>query len=344
MLSKEIAEQLTNCRVFSTVKQEEDEAAWLAARSNGIGGSDVGAICGVSPFTSARQIYLNKTGQYDDNIKPSDAAKERMHFGHMLEPIVADEYARRELEGTNYRLVDIDATMQHKDYPWALANIDRLIVEVIPQEDDSEVLKPVGILECKTTSEYMNDEWESGEILMSYIYQLNWYLWILGLEKGVFACLVGGNKFYTYEVYRNDELLNETIIPAAKSFWFDNVLALKEPEMQATDTDFANSIYSTVVKNSEIVFEDDETNSLAATVFDCKAKIKELTAIMEEAQNRLKDRLKDNEIGYCRDYTVKWSPRSQVRIDSDKIKTKYPEVYLDCQKKIEFRAMSVKGV
>lgn len=344
MLDKSIMSYLPNCRVFSTVKQEDDEAAWLAARSRGIGGSDVGAICGVSPFTSARQIYLHKTGQYDESLQTSDAAKERMHFGHMLEPIVADEYARRELEGTNLKLVDIDATLQHKDYPWALANVDRLIVEVIQQDDGSEALKPVGILECKTTSEYMNDEWESGEILMSYIYQLNWYLWILGLEKGVFACLVGGNKFYSYEIFRNDELLNNTIIPAAKSFWFDNVLALKEPELQRTDTEFANDTYSGVVKNSEIVFEDDTANELAETVFNCKAKIKELTNVMEEAQNRLKDRLKENEIGYCRDYTVKWSPRCQSRVDTELLKTKFPEVYEQVKKKIEFRVMTVKGV
>ena len=344
MLNKELLNQLPNCRVISTVRQEDDEAAWLAARSRGIGGSDIGAICGVSPFTSARQIYLKKTGQYDDALQTSEASRERMHFGHMLEPIVADEYAKRALVDTNYRLVEIDATFAHKDHPWALANIDRLIVEVIPQEDGTEVLKPVGILECKTTSEYMNEEWESGEILMSYLYQLNWYLWILGLEKGAFACLVGGNKFYHYEIYRNDELISETLLPKGREFWFNNVLALKEPEMQANDTEFANATYGDVVKNSEIVFEDDDANALAETVFDCKAKIKELTTIMEEAQNRLKDRLKENEIGYCRDYTVKWSPRSQKRVDSDKLKTMYPEVYAECLKSISYRVMTVKGV
>jgi len=328
----DILKYLPNCTVFSTVKQEDDEEGWLKARTRGIGGSDVGAICGVSPFTSARQIYLNKTGQFQDALKPNDAAKERMHFGHMLEPIVADEYSQR----TGNKVIAVNATLVHKDHPWALANVDRLIVD-----DDG---RPVGILECKTTSEYMNEEWESGEILMSYIYQLNWYLWILGLEKGAFACLVGGNKFYYYDVFRNDELLENTIIPAAEKFWFDNVLALKEPEMQATDTDFANSIYSTVVKNSEITLPDDETNELARTVFDCKAKIKELEKIISEAQNRLKDRLQDNEIGYTKDYTIKWSPRSQVRVDTDKLKTEFPEIYAQVQKKIEFRAMYVKGV
>lgn len=328
----DILKYLPNCTVFSTVKQEDDEEGWLKARTRGIGGSDVGAICGVSPFTSARQIYLNKTGQFQDALKPNDAAKERMHFGHMLEPIVADEYSQR----TGNKVIAVNATLVHKDHPWALANVDRLIV-------DAEGT-PVGILECKTTSEYMNEEWESGEILMSYIYQLNWYMWILGIERGAFACLVGGNKFYSYEVFRNDELLENTIIPAARSFWFDNVLALKEPEMQSTDTEFANSIYSTVVKNSEITLPDDETNELARTVFDCKAKIKELTTIMEEAQNRIKDRLKDNEIGYTKDYTIKWSPRSQTRVDTDKLKSEFPEVYAKVQKKIAFRAMYVKGV
>lgn len=322
---------LTNCTVYSTVSQEEDEDAWVAARTKGIGGSDVGPICGISPFTSARQIYLNKTGQYPDSLNISAGSAERMRWGHLLEPVVADEYARQ----TGAKLLTIGATLRHKEYPWALANVDRLIV------DDEG--KPIGVLECKTTSEYNNDEWEDGDILLTYIYQLNWYLWILGLERGAFACLVGGNKFYYYEVIRNDELLQETIIPAAKSFWFDNVLALKEPEMQTADTDFANEVYSEVVKNSEVVLDDDVANDLADTVFNCKAQIKELEATMAEAQNRLKDRLKKVEIGYTKDYTIKWSPRSQQRVDNDKLKSMFPEVYAQVLKRINFRAMYVKG-
>jgi putative phage-type endonuclease len=322
---------LTNCHVFSTVKQDDDEEGWLKARSRGIGGSDVGPICGVSPFTSARQIYLNKTGQFQDALKPGEAAQERMHFGHMLEPIVADEFVAR----TGKKVIEANATLVHNQYDWALANVDRLIV------DDNGV--PYGVLECKTSSEYMNDEWSEGDILMTYIYQLNWYLWVTGLEYGAFACLVGGNKFYYYEVYRNDDLIKDTIFPAVDKFWNYNVKELVEPEMQAADTEFANSLFSQVKKNSEITLDDDTANELAHTIFDCKAKIKELTSIMEEAQNRIKDRLKDNEIGYTRDFTIKWSPRAQNRVDTEKLKTTFPEIYAQVLKRIEFRAMSVKG-
>ena len=340
MLTQAILEQLPNVRVVSTVSQQENEEEWKAVRNKGIGGSDVGAICGVSPFSSARQIYLSKTGQFEDAMQPSAASAERMHFGHLLEPIVADEFQRRELTAdknrAGWKLVELGATVCHKDNAWMRANVDRLIL------DENQNI--MGILEFKTTSEYNNEEWESGDILMSYVYQLNWYMYILDIKWGAFACLVGGNKFYSYEVYRNDELLNDTIIPAVKSFWFDNVLKLREPELQAVDTAFANDSYSDVEKDSEVVLDDDESDSLAAVVFECKAKIKELEKTMEEAQNRLKDRLKDKEIGYCRNYTVKWSPRSQTRVDTTLLRTTFPEVYEKCKKQIDFRVMTVKGL
>lgn len=340
MLTKEIIKQLPNVQVVSTVSQEEDEAEWLSARTKGIGGSDIGAICGVSPFTSARQIYFSKTGQFEEALKPGAAAAERMHFGHLLEPIVADEFAKRELTADKGRagwyLCELNATVCRKGNTWMRANVDRLIM--------NGSNKPVGILECKTTSEYNNEEWESGDILLSYVYQLNWYMYILDIKWGAFACLVGGNKFYTYEVFRNDDLLRDVILPAAENFWFNNVQALKEPELQAVDTVFANSTYSEVKKNSEITLEDEESDNLAAVIMDCKAKIKELTATMEEAQNRLKDRLKDNEIGYCRSHTVKWSPRSQTRVDTTLLKTTFPEVYEQCKKTTTFRVMQVKGL
>jgi len=339
MLTQDIIRQLPNVKIVSTVSQQEDEKEWLAVRNKGIGGSDVGAICGVSPFSSARQIYFNKTGQFEEALQPGAASQERMHFGHLLEPIVADEFKRRELTAEKDRLgwtlTELGATVSHKDYAWMRANVDRLILD-----KDGKI---VGILECKTTSEYNDEEWANGDILLSYMYQLNWYMYILDIKWGAFACLVGGNKFYSYEVYRNDELLQETILPAVKNFWFNNVLALKEPELQAMDTVFANSTYSEVEKNSEVMLEDEESDNLAAVIVECKAKIKELEKTMEEAQNRLKDRIKDKEIAYCRNHTVKWSPRSQTRVDTTLLKTTFPEVYEQCKKVTTFRVMTVKG-
>lgn len=340
MLTASLLKQLPNVKVVSTVDQTEDEKEWLAVRNKGIGGSDIGAICGVSPFSSARQIYFTKTGQFEEALKPGAAAIERMHFGHLLEPIVADEFARRELTADKCRegwqVTELGATVCHKDFPWMRANVDRLIINAEG--------KIMGILECKTTSEYNNDEWEAGDILLSYIYQLNWYMYILDIKWGAFACLVGGNKFYSYEVFRNDDLIENTLVPAAKDFWFNNVQKLVEPELQAVDTELANITYSDVEKNSEVFLEGESDNDLARTVFECKQQIKELERIHDEAANRLKDRLQEHEIGYCRDFTVKWSARSQTRVDTTRLKKDFPEVYDQCKKQVNFRVFTIKGV
>ena len=329
----DVLKYLTNCTILSTVTQEEDEKEWLANRTKGIGGSDVGAICGVNKYSSARLVYLKKTGQYQDSENEySEAALERMYFGRLLEPIVANEYVRR----TGNKVVVAPAILAHKDYPWAIANVDRLIV------NDKGI--PYGILECKTASEYMDEAWSEGDVPLSYLYQLNWYLWITGLEYGVIACLVGGNKFYYYEMWRNDELLENEIIPKVDKFWNYHVKNLIEPELTGTDVDseiVANE-NSEVIRGSEIILEDEIMNELAATVKECKAKIKELEAIEKEAANRLKEALKNNEIGYTKDYIIKWSPRSQSRIDIVKLKEKYPAVYADCVKQINFRVFTVK--
>lgn len=339
MLTKDLLDKLPNCRLVSTVAQQEDEEEWLRVRTHGIGGSDIGAICGVSPFASAKQIYFKKTGQYEDALKPGEGSLERMHFGHMLEPVVAEEYVLR----TGNKLINIDCTLCHKDYPWARANIDRLIVEEVEQPDGSTVIVPIGILECKTTSEYNNDEWDEGDILESYMYQLQWYLWILGLAHGAFACLVGGNKFYYYDVYRNDELISNTLIPAAEKFWNYNVKELVEPEMQAVDNELTKLLYGDCEKGSEVELQDDTANDLLQSIVDCKAQIKEIGAIQKEAENRIKDRLKNKEIGYSRDFVVKWTPQSQTRVDTEKLKKTFPDVYDQCKKVTSFRVMRIKG-
>lgn len=336
----DILKRLTNCKVFSTATQEEDPEAWLAARSRGIGGSDVGTICGVNSFSCARQLYLKKTGQRDGETF-DDAANERMHFGHMLEPIVADEYERR----SGNKVVVSPATLVHKDIPWALANVDRLIV------DEQGI--PYGILECKTAGEYMKNKWEQDEfgdedsdmkLPMSYIYQLQWYLFITGLKHGVLACLVGGNKFYYYDIPYDENLVENELLPKVTKFWTYNVKNLVEPELDGSDAaaELVKEENTDVLKNSEMTLSTDIENELAKTVVECKAKIKELERILAGATNQLKDKLKTTEIGYTQDHTIKWSPRSQTRVDTDRLKADYPEIYNACKKLISFRVFTVK--
>lgn len=324
-----ILNYLTNCKVLSTVSQEADEETWLANRSKGIGGSEVGAICGVNKYSSPRLVYLKKTGQYDPEF--SDASRERMYWGHVLEPVVASEFERR----TGKKVVVSPATLQHKDHPWALANIDRFIV------DDNGV--PYGILECKTADSRMLDDWAEGDVPVSYIYQLTWYLLITGLKYGAFACLVGGNKFFYYEVYFNDDLAEE-IFQKANHFWNYNVKNAIEPDLigNDADTEFVKEQHPDVDKNAEITLQDDEYNELAERIFHGKVKIKELEAEIDEAANRLKEKMGRNEIAYTTDHTIKWSARTANRVDTERLKVEFPDIYKKVIKASSYRVFTIK--
>ena len=68
----------------------EAKKAWLKERKTYIGGSDIGAILGLSTFKSALDIYLSKTTDAID-----EATSEAAHWGTVLEDVVAKEYSER---------------------------------------------------------------------------------------------------------------------------------------------------------------------------------------------------------------------------------------------------------
>lgn len=69
------------------------EQEWLAYRRQGIGGSDVAAILGISPFRTARDLY-------DDKLNIASAVDDTgnwvaLEMGHLLEPLVAQIFTKK---------------------------------------------------------------------------------------------------------------------------------------------------------------------------------------------------------------------------------------------------------
>lgn len=62
------------------------EKEWLAYRRKGIGGSDVAALLGISPWRTARDLYYDKL-----NIAAVEDNEENwvaLEMGHLLEPLI----------------------------------------------------------------------------------------------------------------------------------------------------------------------------------------------------------------------------------------------------------------
>lgn len=191
---------------------------WLQLRQSGIGGSDIAAILGLSPWKTPLDIYLSKVEPID---AADDQASEAAYWGTTLETMVAEEYARR----TGRKIQRINTTMRHPEHGFMLANIDRAIVTEGSRArvgTDGFLAGADGLLEVKTAGAYSAKDWghegDGEAIPVHYACQAHWYLAVTGAAWCDFAVLVGGQKFLTKRVGRDDEVI-AGLIEKARDFW-----------------------------------------------------------------------------------------------------------------------------
>ncbi len=48
--------------ILNRLTSKNDQEEWLRIRKQYLTGTDAGAICGMNPYKSAMQVYLDKTG------------------------------------------------------------------------------------------------------------------------------------------------------------------------------------------------------------------------------------------------------------------------------------------
>lgn len=297
---------MTPIQVVHTLDMEREE--WLAYRQSGLGGSDIGSILGFNKWKSPMQVYLEKIGEHNEDIN-SEAA----YWGNELEDLVAREYSKR----TGYRVRRHNFLLQHPQYPFLQANVDRIII-------DKE--RGNGVLECKTANEYTKKYWEDDEVPPSYYLQVQHYLGVTGLKWGAIAVLIGGQDFRIYPIERDEEII-ETIIKEATFFWNEYVEQKKMPPADGSKatSDFLNNLYPET-KENDIALPTDAL-ALIEQYEQAKEQAAYFDEVKKEAENKLKALLGENEIGLLSDRTVSWKPYSSTRIDSKRLKEEMPEIY-----------------
>lgn len=296
---------------------------WLQYRRLGIGGSDIAAICGISKWRTPMHVYLEKLGE-----SPEEAKSEVAEWGTRLEPLIAEKFAQ---EHPEWAIIEKKVIYCHPENEWALANLDRMII--CPKRGR-------GILEIKTASEYLKHEWDNGNIPDYYYVQLQWYLYIMDLDFGYFATLIGGNKYREYEVYRDDELIAQ-IVRLAEDFWHCYVLMRQCPPVDGSDacSKLLSRLYPEA--KSKAIIQLEETDLIEA-YFDKKQQLKILEATITEMENQFKSLLGEHEIGLAGPYKLKWENRTRNGVDSKRLKEIYPEIFEECQKQTHYRQFSIK--
>jgi len=279
---------------------------WLRERQKGIGGSDAAAILGLNKWKSPIQVYMEKIGELQ-----TEEQSEAAYWGIRLEEMVADEFSKR----TGMKIRKRNAILQHQDYPWMIANVDRLIVG-----------RKEG-LECKTTNEFAKREWEGDEVPAPYLIQCQHYMAVTGYEAWWIAVLIGGNKFQYKKINRDEELI-EYIIEAEKNFWENHVVPRIPPEPDGSEasTQLLERLYPESKPNSETALPS-EADILINTLDQIEADIKTLEEQKAEYQNRLKAMLGEFERGVAGDRIVTWKTVESKRVDSKRLKQERPDIY-----------------
>lgn len=176
-------------------------------RRSFIGGSDVAAIMGLSPWMSAYELWELKTAE-EPAVEDNSPAKQKvLERGKRLEPYVIEMIEAE----TGIFIQKRNQIYSYAD-SWIRAEIDFEFTL-----DTGEVANG----EIKTVSPFAAKEWgEVGtdEIPLHYALQALWGQFVTGRKHTLVAALIGADDLRLYEVHYDAALVDE-IYRRACAFW-----------------------------------------------------------------------------------------------------------------------------
>ena len=282
-------------------------------RTKYIGGSDIGAILGLSKFRTPLEVWMEKTGK---EARQLDSLP--LRFGSFAEEFVASEYSRV----TRYELLHDESIYIHPTHPMMSAHVDRFIL-------GNGLNKPATrLLECKTANPFARGEWgEPGtdQVPMSYLCQCIWYMAITGIAQCDLAVLFGNSDFRIYEVARDLEL-EALVIEKALHFWNEYVLKDIAPPAQ-TEGDYQalfkkSDPSKTIEANPKTVELIRQLQSLGKQSGDMDERI---TQLKQHIMNEMKEA---EVLSYQGNVIATWkAPKPSFRLDSKRLEAEEKDIF-----------------
>jgi len=285
-------------------------------RSKYIGGSDIGAILGLSRFRSPLEVWMEKTGK---ETKRLDSLP--LRFGSFAEEFVASEYSR----ATGFELIHDESIYVHPEYSFMSAHMDRFVLEDSSSSSSSSF--PARILECKTANPFSHSQWgEPGtdQVPMTYLCQCIWYMAITNIKHCDLAVLFGNSDFRIYEISR-DLKLESTILKKASFFWNEYVLKDTPPPVQSE-------------ADCQTLFDRGDPKKCTEAKAQTLELIKRLQTLNDEIDKRVEEvssikQVVMSEMGEAETLTIKgrvlatWrAPKPSLKIDSKRLEAEHPDL------------------
>jgi putative phage-type endonuclease len=313
-------------------------AAWLAARKEGIGGSEVGALIGVNEHETAMSIWSKKK-RTEPDVELTGAPIE---WGHRLEDVVAQKTAE-----------EIGLVSRFGGGLWAMNGKEHIRVTPDRFGCKPRSWKAEAVIECKTAGD--DEHWESGTIRpggkgtgsapLGYQAQIQWQMGILGLPVGYLGCfhIDRSRQFFTVEVHFDADWFGE-MMETADDFWEDNILGDEIPLH-----DFRHPITEGLLKEQHptVLSPSTDLPDLAEEWIKdyqrAKKRHEEAEAEFTAIKNEFRSWTGDAGAAYLGDEKIVGYPEvSTKRIDVEALKRDYPEVAEAVTVSSRYRRMTIR--
>lgn len=299
-------------------------------RKHFIGGTDIQHVLGLEPYGCARRLWYQKTGATPD--------REFKMTGPIVAGVAFEAYIAemvKERTGWNIRRKRASANGHE------LQRVDRAIV--------GHERGP-GVLEIKTVSDRAYWDWKRDGVPMGYLMQVQWYMHVLGWT---WACIAALNRdtgqLDLFEIDARPDLMAAV---AEKVDWFmahhvDQRIA--PPWLEERDGRCESCQWEPTCQMDEWSAVSDQglvqIEGLPKLINDYR-RLKDLEKKVAASLKELRTGDPNSEDEAYRlgiealmgvnavadagsgEY-VKFSPQETQRIDTERFKTKYPEVYAD---------------
>lgn len=279
----------------------------MSDRSKFIGGSDVAAILGISKWKTAYQLWLEKTGQAED--EPVDEKRERVFArGKRLEPVVLDmltEDTGIEITARNQRYVD-------SDWPFMACEIDA-------EAGDTNI-------EIKTVHPFAAKDWGdegTDEIPVWYTAQVMYGMAITNRKECIVAALIGADDLRIHRVEYDAETA-AMVRDRVRWFWTDCVLGGVAPQPANLDDVrrmFARDTGITIEASSEI-------RDAVLRLKGISEQIKGLESEADTLKTRVQAYMTDAAtlIGLDGKKLATWKTQSRSALDQKALAAAHPEI------------------
>jgi putative phage-type endonuclease len=216
----------------------ETQESWLAGRSHGIGGSEVAAILGLSPWKTPYDIWMVKTGFETHDGPPLELTNEAVWWGKTLEAAIRQRYT---LETGIAVVADADIAPIFPERSLVLENHT-----IVKHPDTPYFLgSPDGIAALGTNSYgveiklcgYQNEDWGApytDVVPINYYLQSMWYMIVTGLDVWDIAVLFSGTRLVIFRIHYNKEIA-DPICEALNDFWQKYVATKIAPPIDGSD-------------------------------------------------------------------------------------------------------------